>query len=1279
MPGRARIAADHGRRYVRTRNIARMRVGRSRVASVSRRWSVVSDGSAGGVVRRGCRCGRMRGSARGCVRSDRGALGRCDRLISIKRVLAGDGYRYLLRGIADHEDTPGVSAVTAYYAQPGNPPGQWIGTGLAGLGEGAGLRPGAQVSEQQLERMFHDGADPLTGEPLGRPFYHSRSPRERAATPAPEAVERPRKVPRPVAAFDVTFSPSKSVSVLWGLGDQGVREQIYEAHRAAIADVLTIIERDVARTRIGANGVAQVQTRGVIAAGFDHWDSRSGDPQLHTHVLIANRVQGAHDGKWRTLDSRGALFPSVVAMSELYDNLLADHLTARVGVAWENRGTKHKTKNTTWEIAGVPAGLIAGFSTRGTDIEAEKDRLIDAYRRDHGRSPTDQVVLKLRQIATLATRPAKEHRPLSELTTDWAERAQVALGEDPAVWAGRLTRFAEDTPAPVLWRVDDLVAIGVLDEIAREAFDELATERSTWTQWNVHAAVARAAMAYRMADAGERDRLIATVADLVVAMSVDLTPPEASHVPAVFRRIDGVSAFAPPRVFTSAEILAAEQRLLQAGRTVDAATVPADVVEQVVSAPTSGVALSEDQADAVTAIAVSGRRVDVLLGPAGAGKTTALAALRAVWETEHGLGSVMGLAPSAVAAEVLAEALDIGTDNTAKWLHETAQRSDRDAERQHLHVSLAAMPLGDPGRRVPEARIARLDEVLQRWQFTHGQLVIVDEASMAGTLALDTIAAHAAQVGARVLLVGDYAQLGSVDAGGAFGMLARDRGDLVPELSGVRRFREPWERAASVRLRVGDTNILDTYDQHGRIRDGDHEDMLNAAYTAWRTDETAGKTSLLIAGSSHTVRDLNTRARTDLATAGTVEPDGVVLHDGTLAGKGDRVVTRHNDRRLTTGRSWVKNADTWTVQHRHHDGSLTVRRLRGHGSITLPAGYVRQHVELAYATTAHRAQGVTVDTAHVLVTAASMVREVFYVAMTRARNANTAYVAIDDVPEDDRHLDEDQRTAMTVLHGILRRRGAALSATETTTELHEQARSIRQLADEYTTIAAHAAAHRWNDTITTIPLPDGAGDPTTSPAYPVLIAAMNHAHAAGLDVARLFPRLAQARELDTADDPIAVLHHRLDHVTEHAELRGHKPAGRFIVGLIPAADTHDDPDLTQALSEREHLLEARATELLQRAIRDQPPWLAWLGARPTDADKAAAWDRCAAIVAACRERHDITDHNHPLGTPTSSAARDRRRAEHALTYARQLDGHDRARPDEHLRVPTIPTTPAAER
>jgi conjugative relaxase-like TrwC/TraI family protein len=232
-------------------------------------------------------------------------------------------------------------------------------------------------SAEQLDLLLGHGCDPTTGDQLGQgfrqpPSYSQRvaarvrtlpsdlAERERAA--AIERIrdeERRRKMRRAVAGFDYTFSPPKSVSTLWAVADQGTREQITAAHHAAIADTLALIERDVARTRIGTNGIAQIPVRGVIAAAFDHYDSRDHDPQLHTHVVIANRVQGP-DGKWRTPDSRGSLFPAAVAMSELYDTLLADQLTARLGVKWERRGIPSKPKNQSWEISGTPTNSSPG-------------------------------------------------------------------------------------------------------------------------------------------------------------------------------------------------------------------------------------------------------------------------------------------------------------------------------------------------------------------------------------------------------------------------------------------------------------------------------------------------------------------------------------------------------------------------------------------------------------------------------------------------------------------------------------------------------------------------------------------------------------------------------------------------------------------------------------------------------------------------------------------------------------------------------------------------------
>jgi hypothetical protein len=261
-------------------------------------------------------------------------------------------------------------------------------------------------------------------------------------------------------------------------------------------------------------------------------------------------------------------------------------------------------------------------------------------------------------------------------------------------------------------------------------------------------------------------------------------------------------------------------------------------------------------------------------------------------------------------------------------------------------------------------------------------------------------------------------------------MLVRDRGE-VPELVDIRRFTQPWEKHASLALRAGTSTAIEHYERHGRIHEGDHDGVLEQAYTAWLTDQQAGKASLLIAADSATVTELNARAHDDLVAASQVAARGVALPDGTAAAQGDRIVTRRNDRTLTTGRGWVKNGDQWTVTRVNTDGSLVVQRDSGQ-KIRLPAEYVREHVELGYATTAHRAQGRTVDTAHTLVIGRGMTREALYVAATRARHANHLYVSIDDpLDVDTSHGPDEYAAAHDLLTAVLNNLGADLSAHET--------------------------------------------------------------------------------------------------------------------------------------------------------------------------------------------------------------------------------------------------------
>ncbi|MCT1447215.1 relaxase domain-containing protein [Brevibacterium casei] len=1177
--------------------------------------------------------------------------------VSMRVMSAGDGYKYLLKTVAAADgNRPLSTPLTRYYMEEGTPPGRWLGAGVAALGKGE-IQVGDRVSEHQLQLLMGTGHDPITDEPLGRAFPTYKSQDERieariadldpTMTPGAKgeavaqivAEETARSTRRAVAGFDFTFSIPKSASVLWAVSDAGVQALIAEVHHRAVAEVVAFMEREVAATRTGATvgdgAVAQVDVTGLIATAFDHFDSRAGDPHLHTHVVISNKAKTVLDGRWRSLDGR-PMYAVVVALSELHEAVFADHMTRTFGVSWEAR-EMGRDRNPAWAITGVPEGLVTEFSTRARHIDAEKNRLIAEYVAQHGRQPSNATILKLRAQATLATRPEKQVRSLADLTAEWRTRASKTLGQDATLWAREVT----DNDKPMLLRADD-VPLDVISELGRTVVEVVGEKRSTWRRWNLMAEASRQTMGWRFATMQDREAIVAMIADAAELVSLRLTPPELATSPVVFRRPDGTSVFRPKSstVFTSESQLAAEDRLLERAANLGGSTVTLATVEKITYRPDAdGRMLGDDQADALTRIAVSGRMLDILVGPAGAGKTTAMNALRRAWEAEHGSGAVVGLAPSAVAAQVLADDLGIETENTAKWWQ------------NHL---------------------------VHGTTFEAGQLVIIDEASLAGTLSLDRITHIAQDAGAKVLLVGDYAQLQSVDAGGAFALIARDRAD-TPELVDVHRFTHTWEKTASLELRHGRTAAIDTYLAHERIAEGDGEAMTDTAYNAWRADRDAGLVSVLIAETHEDVTTLNGRARADLILSKTLNPDREVeLRDGTAAGVGDTIITRRNNRNLRTlaGRDWVRNGDIWTIKAVGDDGTVAIARDYGAGtavkedgtitsrrrgrrfggSIVLPASYVGEHVDLGYAVTAYRAQGITTDTAHVLVEPTST-RETFYVAMTRGRHANHAYVTLDRAddhgqphPGDDPHA-----TARSVLYGVLQHSAAELSAHETIVTEQEQWGSIAQLAAEYETIVAAAQHDRWAALVRGSGLTaEQAESAVESDAFGPLAAELRRAEANHHNVDALLPRLVAARGFGDADDIAAVLHYRVDRATARPAGSGRtrKPA-RLIAGLIPQAHGIIDAEMRAALDEREALIEARADAVLEAALTESAPWTNALGAPPADRRRATAWRKAARVIVAYRDRYRVTD-DAPLGTPPESAAQkiDAARARTALDRVR---------------------------
>ena len=374
----------------------------------------------------------------------------------------------------------------------------------------------------------------------------------------------------------------------------------------------------------------------------------------------------------------------------------------------------------------------------------------------------------------------------------------------------------------------------------------------------------------------------------------------------------------------------------------------------------------------VQTLATDRRRVQLVIAPAGAGKTTALKVLADTWT--GGGGHILGLAPSAAAAHQLQQATGMPADTLAR-------------------LSWAL----DHGRPVPD------------WAAAIGPktLLVVDEAGMADTLTLDTVIGHVLGRGGRVCLVGDDRQLGAVGPSGILTDLHAAHGAL--RLTQLHRFCDPAEADATLQIRGGHPDGLDYYTDRDRIHTGDPAVLSQQLLTAWQTDRKAGLDTLMLAPSRRQVADLNRQARALIR-----EPHHpgreVTLADGNQAGVGDVIITRRNDRRLASGHSWVRNGDRWTITGLGDDGAIQARHLRTGMPVTLPGGYVAGAVELGYATTVHAAQGVTADTTHGLVDEL-MTREQLYTMLSRGRHANHLYVPGAD-PADLHH------------HGLIRARRA---------------------------------------------------------------------------------------------------------------------------------------------------------------------------------------------------------------------------------------------------------------
>ena len=1045
-------------------------------------------------------------------------------MMSIHRVSSGSGYEYYTREVAAADERLARGQkVGDYYLNSGAPAGQWMGSGCAHFqltGEvtedqmrdlfGEGKRPDAQqirdakggiVDEEALfigQKMgAHSQADTQFRAQIndsierfvareGRAPTGAEKQQIRSAIGRGEFMREKMRAPfnseelsryiaarlRPsgnsVAGFDCTFSAPKSVSVMWALGDEGVRTAVEEAHLEAISTALSFMEEDVFASRAGKNGVRRVSVDGVMAARFRHYDSRAGDPQLHDHLVIANRVfcptgtdKDKKKGKWRTLDSR-ALYKAVVASSERYNDALMVALHERLGVRFEARGGEGESA-VKMEIVGVGDDLIDAFSTRRASIQERLEELVEQYHGEHGRAPSKKIRMQLAQQATLDTRSKKQHVSLPDRMRTW--RAQTP------------TRYhIEDfAPAATGGQVLDVAAL------ANATIAGLEKRRSTWTKRHVQAEAARQIALASQGTAGTPDT-IKQVARAVMAHPsvVRLAAP----APALATRLadsEGVSVYERPDAwtYTSTTMVDLEADLLEATERPAPAPATRAIVERVVEdLANAGRALGEDQRRVVEHLALGDKAVMSAVGPAGAGKTTAMKALSDAARADG--RTVVGVAPSAVAARALADSIDVPAMTAHRWLRRRG------------------------------------------WEkLNAGDMLIIDEAAMVDAHTLHDVVMHAVEAGASVRMVGDPHQLGAVEASGAFRLIHEATAGV--ELETVWRFIDPDEAAASLVLRASDKGVdpFAWYVDNGRIKGGTDEEITAEAFAAWQRDQDAGMESILISSSNERVARLNDMAQAWRKNCGELfeAPERVVTRDGHVIHLGDRVLARANDAKLRYGKSFVTNGDLFTVTNVHEDGSLEVNAAGGY-ALTLPARYVEEHVQLGYAATIHRAQGITVDTTHAIMDGTTS-REGAYVALTRGKSSNNGWIV----------TETDGQGVPEVLAVIASHQEADTSAHLASAD--EEARHLDPLAqrDIYMDVHDMANSARWRARLRAGvqdgTLPAIVAQAPDSAAWHTIVTRLSHAEAAGIKPEALVSHLMG--DVTEARDPGALLAWKIKH------------------------------------------------------------------------------------------------------------------------------------------------------
>jgi len=1201
-----------------------------------------------------------------------------------------------------------------YYIQAsekgGEPPGLWWGSAAKALG----LELGQVIERKPYDLLFGKRKAP-DGTPLGRTPGNGRKPADvyaRLLAAEPHATAERKRELRPEATrqarqsplfFDLTLSMSKSISIFHASLGENAR-LAHEAGDAVgedywsglVAEVDAMImqsaregfdylQREAGYTRTGSHNkrvhgreTGQWREADLAVAHWLQHTSRDGDMQLHVHSQIAHVARTRADGKWRAPDSLG-YNEHIGAVAAITAQHLEETLTTRFGLQWVARDDGNG-----FEIKGISGEMLRLFSSRRQSITADLRARAAEFERRYGRAPSQREVAQLAQASNFRTRKSKEGAlNAAQLHAGWADKFAQTLGVPlasvaPSVWhadadrAAAHPRDAEDAGAEPIQLA--------LSRAAQKAVALAQQEKSTWTRADLIKYLGRV-LPRSGRDPAAAARLLEELADRALRSEFEpvlcLEAPEPAEVPRALLRADGRSVYrrhGGVRYATVAQLTMEEQMAARASAGVaprmaraDAARALGADLERLERALDGGASdsdgqrtgsgLREDQAAAALSVLTDGRRVSVINAPAGSGKTYVEAEIARQWAAA-GLGRVVGITASQSARNTLAVRVS-ESYNSAQFLGHLPGRRG----------ALGPMPVG------------------------RGTLLLVDEASaMPGPDLADLISLAGAN-GGKVILAGDIGQLQAVQNGGGMSLLAGRLGSV--RLTEAVRFREPWERAASLRLRDGDAGVLAEYDEHARIVGGDSEAMMDAAASAYVALTAAGTDTLLMAADHSLRRELARRIRDDLVRLGLVDPGpGVAIADGSTASRGDLIVCTRNDHAVEAGEPGrtLANGDLLRIDAITAGGLLVRRALDADRATGRRRWTDRQFLfanfgeaELGYAVTDHTAQGRTVQTGLAVITGTED-RQHAYVALTRGTCDNRAYVftqtpkhadpapgprpapelarydRLNGQPADPAPAPEvgDVKDPTGVLAEVLGRDGGQLSASQTWQQALSDADHLAILHSIWTAETSPAREQRYAE-ILTAALPQGHRQELSHKAR-WLWRTLRTMELAGLDARQILADAIEERSLTGARDVAAVIDAR---IRRRVGTPVPLPAPSWSAQLIGVAD----PERRASAGRIAALMDARKERIGEHAAENSLPWaVSILGAVPDDPLTRLEWQRRAASIGAYRELSGHDNPDDPIGPEPAAGAPDLRAVWHEVLAALgPADGPDvRGMPDGML-------------